>query len=39
MAFMDYMDLDVGCPKKAVKLNQSLTNTKNMFFCVCFLFF
>ena len=25
MAYMDYMDTDVRCPKKAIKLNHSLT--------------
>ena len=26
MAYMDYMDLAVCCPRKAVKLNHSLTH-------------
>ena len=26
VAYMDYMDLDVRCPRKAIKLNHSLTH-------------
>ena len=29
MAYVDYMDFDVNCPRKAVKFNHLITNEDN----------
>ena len=37
MAYMEYMDLTVCCPRKAVKLNQSLTRWSLGWSLGCFI--
>ena len=34
MAYMDYMDLTVGCLRKAVKLNESLNHPPSKFYLI-----
>ena len=38
-AYMDYMDLDMSCPRKAIKLNHSLTEGLEILYLTVWLYF